>query len=295
MLQNCRSVTVYLSTWLLVACESRKPATIIEQQDVNSSIVTSAASDSANSEQAYEDGSEPVKEDSIVVDFDGKLQQVSYERHGALDIVEGDIIIRDRTVPEEQGLLGHVRVGRTWPNATVPYLVSKKLSEDSNLNANVTQAIAHWEAVTPIRFVKRDKQPDYVEFIIGDKPTTASSAVGRTGKHQYIRLGTQTRRRNAIHEIGHAMGLFHEHNRRDRDSSIVVRWNNISKKNRKHFKIQLGRPIGPYDFHSRMHYDSIARAVNRRKPTMVPIDRRNVIVNNGFLSPGDIAAIDTLY
>ena len=58
-----------------------------------------------------------------------------------------------------------------------------------------------------------------------------------------------------LHELGHLVGLVHEHCRPDRDAHIMVNWNNIRPDMAYNFdKVQDVRILTPYDLSSFMHY-----------------------------------------
>ncbi|MEZ6317506.1 MAG: M12 family metallopeptidase [Phycisphaerales bacterium] len=104
-----------------------------------------------------------------------------------------------------------------------------------------------------------------------------------------------------IHEIMHALGFYHEHQRFDRDDYIEVFEENIEPR-------QLGQftkpasddgDTGYYDYESIMHYGPTAFSANGQ-PTMevVPAFRArfgNVIGTATTLSRGDAAALRVLY
>ena len=103
--------------------------------------------------------------------------------------------------------------------------------------------------------------------------------------------------------VGHTLGLLHEHTRRDRDHYVRIDFTNVQPSFIHNFE-QMGGddPVnGAYDYDSIMHYNSWAFALDRSKPTVVPIDssgrpRADVIIGQrSGLSDGDIASIASLY
>jgi hypothetical protein len=102
---------------------------------------------------------------------------------------------------------------------------------------------------------------------------------------------------STIHEIGHAIGLFHEQTRHDRDQYIQIFWENISPDNRfnfeKHSRI-VGSDTGPYDFGSIMHYGPKAFSMNGEY-TMLKIDGGVFEEQRQSLSEGDIAGVAEMY
>ena len=97
---------------------------------------------------------------------------------------------------------------------------------DETLGTRVKSAIAHWQAHTPFRFSVRTNQPDYISF---EQLDGCWSRVGRQGGKQWHRWELGCGLGAAIHEIGHAIGLWHEQSRSDRDNFIEIIWDNIEE------------------------------------------------------------------
>lgn len=224
---------------------------------------------------------------------------VIYSEMDGFAVTEGDIILAKLVDLSHQTAIVTLKMGGSrWSNALIPFEISEDLPFKSKLA--VMQAIAHWQEKTQLQFVEltsknRSQYHDYISFIPAGG-TTCSSYVGKQGGRQEINLSPRCTTMNTVHEIGHALGLWHEQSRTDRANFIRIAWENIDEDHKYNFDQHLtdGNDFGDYDYQSIMHYGPYAFSKNGQK-TIIPLSEYVEIGQRERLSEKDIAAINAMY
>ncbi len=213
--------------------------------------------------------------------------------------LQGDIVLSKEQIAtlkgetDENARTGVSSFARMWPNRTVYYTIHPNLPQADRYD--VEDAIFHWQQQTNLQFVLRTSQPDYVEFV----PSNVCAATyGKIGGRQEIKLAPACDVTAVIHEIGHAIGFFHEQSRKDRWLSINIHPENIPDDKEYNFQtyVEIGVPgfqIGTLDFASVMLYDSYAFSMNGY-PTITRLDG-STFGRNNWLSAGDIDTYNNMY
>src|SRR5207244_10120856 len=133
-------------------------------------------------------------------------------------------------------------------------------------------SLAQRAAKTPLTFVPRTNQTNYLKFARAAAAFTCNSYVGMQGGEQPVNLGDSCTDFAVIHELGHAIGFWHEQSRNDRDQYVQVHFENVALACVYNYDTYgaRGREASPYDYASAMHYYPYAYSRNSL-PVMVTI------------------------
>ena len=160
-----------------------------------------------------------------------------------------------------------------WPDKTLLYQLSDDLSR--------------WQKGTiewTLHGLEKKLGPNCVKFrassssdaVLVSTTDGCSSSVGYQGRGRGgISLGKGCYSTGIVeHEFLHALGVYHTHNRPDRDKYVTVHFENIQEDKKNNFKKRSNEQAStfgvPYDFDSVMHYSDRDFSKNGLK-TIVPV------------------------
>jgi len=121
-----------------------------------------------------------------------------------------------------------------------------------------------------------------------------NSEVGMAGGKQRINVSPSQTTGVVLHELCHALGFLHEHQRPDRNSYITVNEDNIMSGYGSDFEKESKDDVtcvGDYDYDSIMHYGRTAFSKNRLPTIDAPAPYTTTIGQRNNLSAGDIATL----
>ncbi|KAH9499529.1 hypothetical protein Btru_078067 [Bulinus truncatus] len=150
-------------------------------------------------------------------------------------------------------------ITQLWPDCTVYYEIMGSLNSQNERQV-IKDAISEWEKFTCLRFKTSTTNPSRIQFQDG---AGCYSQLGMQATPQPIALARGCRTRWVVaHEIGHAVGWYHEHMRPDRDQYIQVNWVAIPLRFQENY-IQYSVDVintynVGYDYESVMHYGATA-------------------------------------
>ena len=189
-------------------------------------------------------------------------------------------------------------VDNLWPNSTITYTYDPNFTNRTDFEA----AVHHWELFTTLKFVETTNPVDTDLIVLRSSSGLCSATVGYRGNLAHsnsVSISSSCEVDEIIHELGHVSGMYHEHNRNDRDEYVTVNFDNIQEA--AHFQFTKNEDkgnnsleFGPFDFDSIMLYPSDLFAIDPSAPSMVKTNG-STFERSTALSKYDIQGIESVY
>uniref|UniRef100_G1NDQ4 Metalloendopeptidase n=1 Tax=Meleagris gallopavo TaxID=9103 RepID=G1NDQ4_MELGA len=202
------------------------------QDTYENSTATTTESTQVTTEEDIYDSPSPTEIDSEDEVIFNRILEVNKDSSRYLQ--EGDI------VPRRSRSAINCR-NCYWPQSRdgivrIPYVLDPTYEE--NHVKGIHEAMAEFETLTCINFVKRKTERDYLIIRSADGCWSNYGKVGG-GQTVSVMKGGCMWKGIIQHELDHALGFLHEHSRSDRDRYVRIMWEYISPADRPDFNNAL--------------------------------------------------------
>ncbi|VDM62501.1 unnamed protein product [Angiostrongylus costaricensis] len=198
--------------------------------------------------------------------LDLKVAGIFYETDIALTLLQASQILGNKRRFKRK------IVTNTTMRWETPVIAYRFAVNDDHWEVQIRNVLAKFSQNTCLRFIENMDAEDYLIF---NRGVGCYSPVGRLGGAQEISIGYGCELDGIIgHEVGHSLGLWHEHSRPERDNYVYVYVQNVLPGTQGQFQ-KLSRDesvdLGvPYDYGSVMHYASTTFTNSAGRKTIVP-------------------------
>lgn len=233
---------------------------------------------------------------------DGRIVLVTGVRRGDELVVGGDMLFPLHSDSEAGPRSATAQYAQLWPTRRIPYMFGAQV--DATTRQRVLDAMVPWTAAGFAFVPVTDLSVDFVDIrgaVSSTQPWICGATVGNRGLASHYDAAPQCTTRDYVHEWGHVLGLYHEHERTDRGYYITV-CTAIDPSLTNTIATRGGTDWGAYDFGSIMHYDAYGRnpatgETDTSQVRITPLDGRplNSFGLNTTPSSHDLGTIGYLY
>ena len=158
------------------------------------------------------------------------------------------------------------------PSPNVKFFITRSVSEENQ--ALFEAATVRWEQVADLNLrPKQGSDSDYLEVYNFNKNSVLSNVGHGPGARDLV-MNNWTNPRTITHELGHALGVKHEHQRPDRNSYVSIDTTKSTQRGDNNYLVDNTMTVYPnlfYDYGSIMHYSQNAFIIQGATPPVITI------------------------